>query len=139
MSRSIFTQTVGCIAGILCSYSASFWLTTIVPHTLPIPARLGYLAAYYCAAGVGVFLWAKLLAPIARRRQWPMRTCTLTGLITIVPGSVLFLANGFTIRTVNLVTFEALFTGFLLLWSVYPNAATAGPFEGDAPPTILSK
>jgi hypothetical protein len=139
MSPSELTRVMGCAVGIVGSYAASIWLTTIVPRALPILARIGYMAAYCCAVAIGVIFWARLLAPIARRREWPMRTCTLMGLITIVPGSALFLANGFTIRTIDLVTFEALFTGFVLVFSVYPNAATIGPFERDAPSTMFPK
>lgn len=142
MSRSELGASLSSIAAILVSYGAMFWLLTIRARGhLDLGDRLGWVCAIYCATGAGVFFWARILASVAKKRLWSCRNCRLMPLWTMIPGSVLFFAGGlhWNANAVNLVLYEAIFTGLLLVKLVYPNADTLGPFEREVPPTLFPK
>jgi hypothetical protein len=139
MSRSEWTQTLGSIAALGVSYAAAFWLLTLTPHDLGPLKRLGWMAAFFCAMGVGVLSWAKILALAAKKRNWTLRDCQYISMLTIIPGSILFLAGGFGWNTIIPVLYQAIFTGALLRKLVFPNAEAMGPFEREVPPTMFPK
>src|ERR1700689_2587650 len=94
MSRSELTRNAGAIAALIVSYAAAFWMLTVGPHNLSLPSRLGWICALLCPLGVGVFFWSRILAAVAKRRQWTQRNCQYMALLTMIPGSVLFFAAG---------------------------------------------
>ena len=139
MSRSEWTQTLGSIAALVVSYGAAFWLLTLTPHDLSPLNRLGWMAALFCAMGVGSLFWAKILALAAKKRSWTLRDCQYISMLTMIPGCILFLAGGFASKTINPVLYQALFTGALLRKFAFPNADALGPFEREVPPTLFPK
>jgi hypothetical protein len=133
------SQALGSIAAISASYTAAFWLITLPHHNLNFLSRVGYVSAVYCAIGVGVYFWARILAFAAKKRQWSQRDCQYAPLLTIIPGCVLFLAGGFTLGVINILLYEALFTRLRLSKLAYPNANADSPFEQDNPVTLFPK
>ena len=139
MSKSALIKTIGWIAAILFSYVACFGILALLPHQFSFVIRLGLASALACSAGVGVYSWARILATVARKREWSIRNCQMAGLLVIVPGAILLLAGCPLMSTANVLLQQALWTGLLCTKLVYPNFATLGPFERDEPTTIIQK
>jgi hypothetical protein len=133
------SQALSSIAAVIASYAAAFWLITLPHHNLNFLSRIGYVSAVYCAIGVGAYFWAQILAFAVKKRQWSWRDCQYAPLLTIVPGCVLFLADGFTLGVINILIYEALFTRLLLSKFAYPNANDDSPFERDNPVTLFPR
>jgi hypothetical protein len=133
------SQALGSIAAVIASYAAAFWLITLSHHNLNFLSRIGYVSAVYCALGVGVFFWSRILVFSAKKRQWSRRDCQYAPLLTIIPGCVLFLAGGFTLGVINLLINEAFFTQWRLSKLAYPNADNDSPFERDNPVTLFPR
>jgi hypothetical protein len=124
-------------------YSLSAVHKEIVTEKL-VPAQPGKMngcvqCGSYCALGVGVYFWAKILTPVAKQRYWSQRNCQLAGILIVIPGCLLFLSGGSILNVGTLLVNQALFTGLLLSKSVYPNAGKQGPFEKESPATLLPK
>jgi hypothetical protein len=132
-------KIIGWIAGLLISYVACFGIFALRLPTFSVPSRLGLLCALVCSLGANVFFWAKILATAAKKRGWSPRNCQLAGLLVIIPGTILFLARGLNLEIMNVLIQEALWTGILCGKFVYPNSASSGPFEPDAPITLFLK
>jgi hypothetical protein len=124
--------------GLLVSYGASFGILALRLPSFPIPSRLGLLCALICSVGANVFFWARILALVAKKRNWSPRNCQLAGLLVIIPGTILFLAGDVT-GAMNVMLQEVLWTGMLCTRFVYPNSASSGPFERDTPITLFPK
>ena len=139
MSKSALINTTGWIAAILFSYVACFGILALPLHNFSPLNRLALICALACSAGVGVYSWARILATVARKREWTVRNCQMAGLLVIVPGSVLFFAGASAMTTANVLTQQALWTGLFCVKLVYPKAASLGPFERDEPTTIIPK
>jgi hypothetical protein len=139
MSRSELTRTAGAIAALIVSYAAAFRMLTLRSHDLSLLGRLGWICALLCPLGVGVFFWSRILAAVAKRRQWTQRNCQYMALLTMIPGSVLFFAAGANLRALNLVLYQAICTGLLVKKFVFPNADENGSFDSESQPTLLPK
>jgi len=139
MSRVQLSRILGSIAAVLASYVATFWLLTLPLHGFASLGRVGWVSAIYCALGVGVYFWAKILTPVAKQRYWSQRNCQLAAILIVIPGCLLFLSGGPILNVGTLLVNQALFTGLLLGKSVYPNAGKQGPFEKESPATLLPK
>jgi hypothetical protein len=133
------SELLGSIVAILTFYAAAFWLIALPHHNLNFLSRIGYVSAVYCALGVGVFFWAKILNWAAKKRHWSRRDCQYAPLLTMIPGCVLFVAGGFTLGVINLLIYEALFTRFRLSKLAYPNTNNDSPFEIDARATLFPR
>jgi hypothetical protein len=138
MSKSGLLRLAGWIGGLLVSYGASFGILALRLPSFPIPSRLGLLCALICSVGANVFFWARILALVAKKRNWCPRNCQLAGLLVIIPGTILFLAGDVT-GAMNVMLQEVLWTGMLCTRFVYPNSASSGPFERDTPITLFPK
>jgi len=139
MSKAGLLRIAGSIVGLLVSYGASFGILALPFATFSLASRLGLLCALVCSLGANVFFWAKILATAAKKRGWSPRNCQLAGLLVIIPGTILFLARGLNLEIMNVLIQEALWTGILCGKFVYPNSASSGPFEPDAPITLFLK
>jgi hypothetical protein len=139
MSKSGLLRLAGWIGGLLVSYGASFGILALRLPSFPIPSRLGLLCALICSVGANVFFWARILALVAKKRNWSPRNCQLAGLLVIIPGTILFLAGGRFTSTTNVLIQDALWTGLLCIRFVYPNFLSLGPYERDTPITMFPK
>jgi hypothetical protein len=139
MSRMELSRTLGSIAAVLVSYAAAFWLLTLSRQGFNTLGRIGWLSAVYCAMGVGVFFWAKILAPVAKKRFWSQRGCQYAALMVMIPGCILFVARPSILHTGNLLILQSLFTGLLLTKFVYPNFYKSGPFDREPAITPFPK
>ena len=139
MLKSGLIKTSGCIAGLLVSYVASFGIIALPMHNFPPMSRIGLICALVCSVGANVFFWSKSLAFVAKMRGWSARDCQMAGFLVIVPGTILFLAGGPFMATVNIVMQESYWTGFLCAKLVHPNFITPGPFERETPITLFPK
>jgi len=139
MSKSGLLRQAGWIGGLLVSYGACLGILAMGFPTFPIPSRLGLVCALVCSVGANIYFWARILAPVAKKRGWSPRNCQLAGLLVIIPGTILFLARGLDIGIINVLTQEAFWTGFLCARFVYPNFLSLGPYERDTPITIFPK
>jgi hypothetical protein len=139
MSKSELTRTVGWIVGLLISYVGCFGILALPLHSFSPISRLGLICALICSVGAGVFFWAKILASVGKKRGWSLRNCQTAGLVVIIPGTVLYLAGRPFMSTTNVLLQQALWTGLLCTKFVYPNFASLGPFEREAPVTIFPK
>jgi|SRR5580704_6000092 hypothetical protein len=133
MSKSELTRTVGWIVGLLISYVGCFGILALPPLSFSL------ICALICSVGAGVFFWAKILASVGKKRGWSLRNCQTAGLLVIIPGTILYLAGRPFMSTTNVLLQQALWTGLLCTKFVYPNFASLGPFEREAPVTIFPK
>jgi hypothetical protein len=132
-------RLAGWIGGLLVSYGASFGILALRLPSFPMPSRLGLICALVCSVGANIFFWARIVATVAKKRGWSAQNCRVASLLVILPGMILFLAGGPITGTINVLLQEALWTGFLSVRFVYPNSASSGPFEPDAPITLFLK
>lgn len=139
MSKSGLIRIGGWIAGLLVSYVACFGILGMRMHTFSLMSRIGLICALVCSVGANVFFWSKILAFVAKKRGWSARDCQMAGFLVIVPGTILFLAGGPFMATVNIVMQESYWTGFLCAKLVHPNFITPGPFERETPITLFPK
>jgi hypothetical protein len=138
MSRSELNRMFGSIVAILISYFAVYWILTSPYHGSDLLRRAGWVSAGLCAMGVSVFFWAKLLVDTATKRHWSQRECVYAGLVTVIPGFLLLVANGISLPQGSLLMNDGVLTGMLLRHFVYPNAEHA-PFENDPPIALFPK
>jgi hypothetical protein len=139
MSKSGLMRLAGWIGGVLVAYGACFGILGLRLPNFPMPSRLGLICALVCSVGANIFFWARILATVAKKRDWSPQNCRVASLLVILPGMILFLAGGPITGTINVLLQEALWTGFLCVRFVYPNSASSGPFEPDAPITLFLK
>jgi len=139
MSRSELGGILGSIAAVVVSYAAMLWLLTLRARGLDLAGRIGWACAAVCAMGAGAFFWAKILALVAKKRDWSRRDCRLMPFWTFIPGSVLFFAVGLHWFAVYFVIYEEMFISALLTKWMFPDADTLGPFEREVPPTLFPK
>ena len=139
MSKSVLMRLAGWIGGLLVSYVACFGILALHLPIFPLTSRLGLVCALVCSVGANIYFWARILAPVAKKRGWSLRDCQLAGLLVIVPGTILFLARGLDLGTINVLIQEALWTGMLCARFVYPNFLSLGPYERDTPITMFPK
>jgi hypothetical protein len=138
MSRSELNRTIVSIVTILISYFAVYWILTSPYHGSDLLSRAGWVSAGLCAMGVSVFFWAKLLVYTATKRHSSQRECVYAGLVTVIPGFLLLVANGIRLPQGSILLNEGVLTGMLLRHFVYPNAENA-PFENDPPIALFPK
>jgi hypothetical protein len=103
-----------------------------------VAARIGYVCAFYCALGVGVFCWSAMLAYAGRIRKWSPKTCRLAGLTFLVPFALAFSNLGFTFPVtvfVNIGLTASLCASFICQKLVYPDIKSD---ELNAPEPPLS-
>jgi hypothetical protein len=140
MTRTEMGKMLSSIAALVVSYAAAFWLLTLPHHGLAVPARIGYVSSVFSVLGVGVYFWATILAPVARKRQWSPRECQLIPLVTMAPALVfLFLFADGSMQTGNLLFYQPMLTGFLLVKFVHPDFYKSGPFERNPQNTLFPK
>src|ERR1700679_131200 len=131
MTRAELSKFLGSVAALVVSYCAAFWLFSLPVHNFSVLSRLGFISAVICVLGVGVFFWATILAPIAKKLQWSDRKCQLFSLITMIPAIIFLLLNHSAFWFGSLLLYQSMFTGFLL--TKFLGFFEKGPFERNPP------
>jgi hypothetical protein len=139
MARTEMWKMLGSVAALAVSYAAAFWLLASELQGMSVIARVGWISSVVCVLGVGVYFWATILAPFAKRRQWSPRECQFFCLLTVIPGVVFLLTSHAALRSGNLLLYQALFSGFLLVKFVHPDFYMNGPFERNPRNTLFPK
>jgi hypothetical protein len=129
----------GSVVALVISYAAAFWLIELPHSGWSVVDRLGSISSAMCAVGVGVYFWVVILAPLAKNRYWSAKQCQLMSLLTLIPGAIFLVFTSSFPRGVDLLFFQSLFVGFLLVARVHPDYRSKGPFERDPPVELLGK
>jgi hypothetical protein len=139
MVRTELWKMLSSIAALTVSYAAAFWLMASQQRDMSVVTRIGWISSVLCALGVGVYFWATILAPVARSRQWSPRECQFACLLTMIPGVIFLFTSHSVLRSGNLLFYQALFAGFLLVKFVHPTFYKNGPFANKSGNTLFPK
>jgi hypothetical protein len=129
----------GSVVALVTSYAAAFWLIGLPHRGWSVVDRMGLISSAMCTLGVGVYFWVVILAPLAKNRYWSPKQCQLMSLLTLIPGAIFLVFTSSFLRGVDLLFFQSLFVGFLLVARAHPGFYSKGPFERDPPVALLGK
>lgn len=138
-----FRWVAAAAAGFGFALGAGYWLTTLpLADHRTLATRSGYVCAFYCALGVGVFCWGAILAYAGRARKWSPKTCRLAGLTFLLPFALVFGTLGYpqpALVFVNQWIIGGVLTGFVCQRLVYPHVASDELNAPEPPLTLFPK
>lgn len=138
--RAMFLQSVMSITALLFSSAGMWSLLSLFPsfHGLPVPQRLGLIAAIYTvAAGVGNS-WAWFVSLIARIRGWQPMGCRFAGMAIAIPGFVA-VATGHAYWAVNVFFSTAIVAALMAPVFAFPEKTLVELSEPPKPISLSSK
>ncbi|MGA9883440.1 MAG: hypothetical protein WBQ34_06960 [Candidatus Acidiferrales bacterium] len=144
MFQSPRSRKVGTVAALVISWSAVYWLYSLLPPLKhDILFRIGFLSATMCALGGLTFFWGVLLSHIARHRKWSPRTCHKAGLSILVPFAGLCFAVSrdqfFVILEFEGAVCLATFVGYVCRKLAYPGLTDDEAYAPEPPLTLFPK
>jgi len=138
--RAMILQFVMSVMALAFSLTGMWAMLSLFPtfHGIPVPQRLGLIAAVYTiAAGVGLS-WAWFVSLIARVRGWQPNACRFAGMAIAIP-SFVFVATGHAYWAVNVFLSTALVGALMAPAIAFPDKSFADLSEPPKPESLFSK
>ncbi|MGH9739590.1 MAG: hypothetical protein ACRD4X_13550 [Candidatus Acidiferrales bacterium] len=138
MFQSPRSRKIGAAAALVISWSALYWLFSLLPLRHEILFRIGFLTAALCATGAFVASFAACLAYIGRKQGWSPRTCHMAGIWILIPGA-LVCASIPTSWAAFWIANLPVFTGYICGKLVHPELTDDEAYAPEPPLTLFPK
>jgi hypothetical protein len=136
----MFLQFVMSVAALIFSMGGMWALLSLFPslHGMPVPERLGLIAAIYTVATAVGVSWAWFVSLIARIRGWQPMGCRFAGMAIAIPVFVA-VATGHAYWTVNVFLSTAIVAALMAPLFAFPEKTLVELSEPPKPITLSTK